>query len=710
MSILKLHQQGLFHVATADTLERVRHLNALGVPFGVYLHISPYAAKAGYLLSRSIGGVSHSRRYVTFFGNSRLEALDGAIKIVRHAARRRNRSSSGLVCVLDADESFVFRHDPLKSNAEDQVVPGICYLPSRDFDSLISNLRPVAVVCHARKHANQMDAILSRCRAIGAFTILDASAGRAMDFVSGVVERRADVVVSGENLTNYQVPFGAFSMAKRVYRTWNTFANCFVHTSTFGGNSLALSTVIDQLLIGLGEQPDIEDIQRLLQEIDDCQTTALRFFYRYVNPKGAILLSLVGADRRFIRARGNLISVKSHAKETRIIDALGNFGACLRGHNPPDIDKEVLASHDVTHDYWQDLVSELHEQTGYPHALPAVSGATAAEAAIIAALAANETRQKIVVFAGGFAGKTLTALIGTAKAHYRDPFRPLYRHVVYVDPFAANGVDQIKALVDAPDVALFWLESLQGEAGIRQIPRRVLEILRAGRELSPYLIGIDEIQSGMFRTGEMFHSASFLRPDIVTMGKGWSDTTFPIGITLLSDDVYQRAMQSHPELISHLESYYLNQLAAHISLHALLKAVEWKLGEHARAMGEILKQGLAQLERRSIIKCTRGTGLMQAIEFDSRLLGIQLPIFHQQLGAIVGGRCLRHRRRPVLTVYTMNNPRVVRIEPPLTVSRREIDSILATLNDALKGGYLGLLVSTLLHDIRRFAPFSRWLD
>ena len=110
-----------------------------------------------------------------------------------------------------------------------------------------------------------------------------------------------------------------------------------------------------------------------------------------------------------------------------------------------------------------------------------------------------------------------------------------------------------------------------------------------------------------------------------------------------------------------------------------------------------------------MIRDTRGTGLLQAIEFDSRPWVMSLPMFGDYFGALFGGLCLRHPDWPFLTAYTLNNPSIVRIAPPLTVSRKEIEHLLSNLRDSVKGGYGRLLLSSLAHMLKRFTHPGGWI-
>ena len=567
-----------------------------------------------------------------------------------------------------------------------------------------------AVLCRSGMHRGTLEGIMGRCGKSETLCILDTSDCAAEDFLFCFsTARRPDVVVTGENLTAHQVPFGAFSMAPHVYRAWNTFDDCFIHTSTFGGNSLAVGTVVKTLLGMLEGAGDKAEIDRAAAEIDESQRATVRYYARHVNPKGVILFASVGADRRYLSARGTGFTLRTTRGERVIFDALGSYGSCMRGHNPPDVE-EVVDHHDPARDYWRELEGELKVQTGLPRALPAVSGATAVESALIVSLCAQAPRKKIVVFDKGFAGKTLSALIGTSKKHYREPFAPLYRYTEYVDPFDGAGVRRIEELCRSKEVALFWFEPVQGEGGVRRIPEEVFSLLREHRAGGGYLVALDEIQTGMFRTGTVLCSTAFIEADVVTLAKGLADMTFPVGATMVSEEVYQRARSGFPEAVRHLETYYLNQLGAHVALHGLRKAVESGLGDRAAEMGKVLTKELGRLRPlSSMIRDTRGTGLLQAVEFNSRLWGLRLPVVDEYFGAIFGGLCARNPDMPLLTAYTLNNPSIVRIAPPLTVTEEEIKRLVLTIEDTLKGGWPGLLASTVAHNIRRFLHPGGWL-
>ena len=163
----------------------------------------------------------------------------------------------------------------------------------------------------------------------------------------------------------------------------------------------------------------------------------------------AKLISLAGYDQDDVTASGHYIRVGNK----RIFDGVGGVACSLRGHNPPDWAKEIREL-DPVESIRSEVQSRLEALTGLPHHVPAVSGAASVEHAIKLALTAHPSGSRIVAFQGGFGGKTLLALSGTAKGFYRQNIDPLYANVVYLDPFADDAASRLQQLAEEAPIAL----------------------------------------------------------------------------------------------------------------------------------------------------------------------------------------------------------------------------------------------------------------
>jgi acetylornithine aminotransferase len=308
------------------------------------------------------------------------------------------------------------------------------------------------------------------------------------------------------------------------------------------------------------------------------------------------------------------------------------------------------------------------------------SGAEANEAAIKVArrwsrAARGEDATGIVAALGGFHGRTLATLAATGKPAMHPPFQPLppgFTHVPFGD------ADALRAAV-GPGTAAVLLEPIQGEAGIRVPPAGYL---RAAREITAeagVLLMLDEIQSGMGRTGRLFaHQHEGIRPDVVTMAKALG-SGYPIGATIASSEVAD-AMQ----VGDHGTTFGGNPVACAAAL-ATLDVVEPLLGGHVDKVSARLADGLQELRWRLVGRSTwapggedgdplpgaevRGAGLWFALD-----LGEQAPVPAKQVALAALGRGL---------VVNPVTDTALRLAPPLVVTEEEVDEGLARLAGAL---------------------------
>jgi acetylornithine/N-succinyldiaminopimelate aminotransferase len=311
------------------------------------------------------------------------------------------------------------------------------------------------------------------------------------------------------------------------------------------------------------------------------------------------------------------------------------------------------------------------------------SGAEANEAAIKVARRwgrANrgEEATGVVATLGAFHGRTLATLAATGKPAMHPPFQPLppgFTHVPFGD------ADALRAAV-GPGTAAVLLEPIQGEAGIRVPPSGYL---RAAREITAdagVLLMVDEIQSGMGRTGRFFaHQHEDVRPDVVTMAKALG-SGYPIGATIATTEVAD-AMRPG----DHGTTFGGNPVACAAAL-ATLDVVEPLLGGHVDKVASRLADGLHELRGRLVGRSTwapprddgddgllpgsevRGAGLWYALD-----LGEEAPATARQAALAALGRGL---------VVNPVTDTALRLAPPLVVTEEEVDEGLARLAAALE--------------------------
>ncbi|WP_100444153.1 acetylornithine transaminase [Glycomyces xiaoerkulensis] len=284
------------------------------------------------------------------------------------------------------------------------------------------------------------------------------------------------------------------------------------------------------------------------------------------------------------------------------------------------------------------------------------SGTEANEAALKLALLAGKQagRSKIVAAENGFHGRSLGALSITGKAAIREPFEPLGREVEFV---TYGDADALKAAVD-DDCAAVFLEPVQGEAGVVPAPPGYLAAARRYTAEAGAALVIDEVQSGFGRTGAWFaHHAAGIAPDVITVAKGLGGG-LPIGAVI--------AAGPHADALTpgtHGSTFGGNPIACAASL-AVIDTIEREhLLDQVLDLGEHLDSRLADIPR---VAEVRGTALWRGIALTE-------PIAADVCAALASRGVLANPVRPD----------TIRIAPPLTITRNELDECCDELAAAL---------------------------
>ncbi|HET6754731.1 MAG TPA: acetylornithine transaminase [Jiangellaceae bacterium] len=282
------------------------------------------------------------------------------------------------------------------------------------------------------------------------------------------------------------------------------------------------------------------------------------------------------------------------------------------------------------------------------------SGTEALEAAF--KMARRTGRSAIVAATGGFHGRTMGSLALTGKPAIREPFAPLPGGVVHV-PYA--DVDALAAAVDA-DTAAVVLEPIQGEAGVRVPPAGYLRAARQITSRHGALLVLDEVQTGVGRTGEWFaFQHDGVRPDVVTVAKGLGGG-FPVGACL----GFGRAA----DLLgpgSHGSTFGGNPVAAAAGL-AVLETVERDgLLDNVNKVGDQLRRGVESLGE-PLVAGVRGRGLLLAIELTA-------PVATQAAAAALDAGFI---------VNAVSSD-ALRLAPPLVLSGDQVESFVGALPSIL---------------------------
>lgn len=345
----------------------------------------------------------------------------------------------------------------------------------------------------------------------------------------------------------------------------------------------------------------------------------------------------------------------------RYLDCLAAYSAVNQGHCHPEILKALVEqAHKVTltsrafrNDQLPLFYKEVHELTGYDMALPMNSGSEAVETAIKTARkwgykikGIPEDKAEVIVCANNFHGRTITEVSFSTDAQYRDGFGP------FTPGFKVIPFGDVQALEDAitPHTCAFLVEPIQGEAGIIIPPAGFLKQAAVICRQNRVLLIVDEIQSGLGRTGKLFaYEHEGIRPDVVIVGKALSGGFYPVSAVLASREIMRIF-----EPGDHGSTFGGSPLGCAVARAALRVLMQEKLVERSAELGAYFLELLQKL-RSPDLKEVRGKGLW---------IGIEL---HSPARAY----CEALKEEGILCKET--HDRVIRIAPPLIIQREEID-------------------------------------
>lgn len=381
----------------------------------------------------------------------------------------------------------------------------------------------------------------------------------------------------------------------------------------------------------------------------------------HLNPSLAALMKFVGYDSVEIEARGCIVK-DSRGRE--FLDCLGGYGTMSVGYSHPKViarvreqlERQAFSCRVLFNATQTRLAKKLAEIA--PGNLECVffcnSGTEAAEAAI--KLARLKTgRTKMVSAVGSYHGKTLGALSVSGRDRYKTPFQPLIPDCVQV-PF--GDIAELENAIDQNTAALL-LEPIQGEGGIIIPPDGYLKAAREICDRHGALLVFDEVQTGLGRTGKMWGCDwENVTPDMLLLAKALSGGCVPIGAVVSTPSVWE-VWQENP--LIHSSTFGGNPLACAAGLGAIEAIESEDLVARSQQQGEKLMAAMraAQEKYPGTILEVRGRGLMIGVEF--------------ALDDIAGLAVAGLAGRNVLSAYTLNNPTVVRFEPPLIISDEEIE-------------------------------------
>lgn len=341
---------------------------------------------------------------------------------------------------------------------------------------------------------------------------------------------------------------------------------------------------------------------------------------------------------------------------TEYIDCVGGHGAAVMGHAHPAVVAAVkaqsqrlfLAPNGFYNDMRARLLAELVQimPPGLDRVFLSNSGAEAVEAALkFARLGTGRT--KVISTMRAFHGRTMGALATTWRKEYREPFEPLIPDVEFV-PF--DRLVRMEKAIDDTTAAVI-VEVVQGEGGINLASAEFLQGTQTLCQERGALLIVDEIQTGVGRTGKFLACEHFdLRPDMITIAKGIAGGV-PMGATLIGERVGE--IPGHV----HGSTFGGNPLSCAAALATLQTMKTDRLPDRAAKLGARLLSGLQDLDA-SVIREVRGLGLMVGVELRARSGSYLAALAEQGVLALPAGST------------------VMRFLPPLVIEEDEIEAVI----------------------------------
>lgn len=413
----------------------------------------------------------------------------------------------------------------------------------------------------------------------------------------------------------------------------------------------------------------------------------------YPNPVITDLLHKLKVQRSYTAGDGAWLE---DSDGRRVLDCLAGYGSVPFGHNPEPIVRALLAAVNRREPVMvqmsgsrasAELVERLVDIT--PEGLDKVvftnSGAETIEVALKAVRSASR-KSKVVVAKGGFHGKTLGSLAATGQEYYQEGFfvsRGQFHYVDYDDLAAMDAV-----LGADNDIAAVLVEPIQGEGGVI-VPSD--GYLRGVRDLCSHhgvLMVVDEIQTGLGRTGVLLEcNRQGVTPDCIAVSKALGGGLLPIGACIMSDRVYHKDFG-----MRHSSTFAGNGMACRVGSAVIdhLRADDGRILRHVGDVSAYLRRRLQEVIDRyapALDVRIRGRGLMLGLHFDGASEAFQRsPLLRvvaesQSLIPVLVSYLLNKAR--IRVAPTLNGKTVMRIQPPLTITHSECDVLCAALDRML---------------------------
>ena len=436
-----------------------------------------------------------------------------------------------------------------------------------------------------------------------------------------------------------------------------------------------------------------------------------------LNPDKQFFLKHICFDKKITKAKGHYL-YDEHGN--KYLDFLAQFGAIPFGHNPDFLWHKLTSLKDKNEpSFTQPLISPAAEElanrlikcapSGIKYLTFTNSGAESVEAAI--KIARSKTKRPVILSAkNSYHGKTLGAVSATGNQSYKVPFltdTTCFEQVTYGDCSA------LEERLSKHDVAAFIVEPIQGEGGMVCPPAGYLRSASEICKKTQTLFILDEVQTGLGRTGYLFASEyDDLQPDVILLAKALGGGLFPLGACLCSQSAWTSDFGKY-----HSSTFANNNLTCSIGLSVLehLLMDNSALIHQVKAKGEYLGKKLQTLVDcfPEVFESVDGRGLMYGIKLrkwsgDTSYV-MMAASYTGNAVPLVCGYLLNECK--ILTLPTLNTNNVLRIEPSLTIKKNEIDRLLHSLEnvaDMLKReDYASLLSYTIEVPAKALSPIPK---
>lgn len=352
----------------------------------------------------------------------------------------------------------------------------------------------------------------------------------------------------------------------------------------------------------------------------------------------------------------------------KYFDFLSAYSAVNQGHGHPKILKALtdqaaklaLTSRAFYSDKLGECEKYMAELFGYDKVLMMNTGAEANETAIklarrwgYTAKGIPDNQAKIVAAKNNFHGRTTSIISASTDPSSKNGFGP------YMPGFEVIDYDNLNALEVAlkdPNVCAFWVEPIQGEAGVYVPQQGYLKGIRTLCDKYNVLLMIDEVQTGVGRTGKMLASDhEGVRADVLILGKALSGGAYPVSAALADDHIMLTIKPGE-----HGSTYGGNPLACAVTMAALDVIRDEKLPEKAEKLGVYFRSKMEALQTKTdLIKLVRGKGLLNAV------------VIKERDGITAWDICVNFKNSGLLAKPTHGD--IIRFAPPLIITKAQID-------------------------------------